>query len=260
MIRRLLASLAFVALASVPARADLLVLDYQGVTLGSTLAGNAIADGTSLEIQTVFDTSSGMPITQGAYVYAASQITVNVGGTLYSESNPGSWSVLLVDPTNPQYMGYNIPALGGNGLFAPFYTTATPTFDASNPVPTTFSGYLGAIGGGGTFSTASGDLLVAFDGVNAAWNSSIRAVPEPSTLALVGLGGLILRGVRRVVAGASGSEDAGSSCRRFGVSQHGAPLAPCWRFERTCPRPRPVVAVQTVVAKCFMEAECSPRR
>lgn len=179
MIRRLLASLAFVALASVPARADLLVLDYQGVTLGSTLAGNAIADGTSLEIQTVFDTSSGMPITQGAYVYAASQITVNVGGTLYSESNPGSWSVLLVDPTNPQYMGYNIPALGGNGLFAPFYTTATPTFDASNPVPTTFSGYLGAIGGGGTFSTASGDLLVAFDGVNAAWNSSIRAVPEP---------------------------------------------------------------------------------
>jgi hypothetical protein len=74
----------------------------------------------------------------------------------------------------------------------PAYTTATPAFSAADPAPTVFSGYAGSQSFGNVlqFSTSAGPLILSFD-LDVGVGASINSVPEPSSLALGGIGGSI---------------------------------------------------------------------
>lgn len=136
--------------------------------------------------------------------YAATSLAVTVGGTSYKVTDPGDFTLTPVDATNSVVPGYYYPLLdndSGNTQFnepGPAYTTATPAFSAADPTPTVFSGYAGSQSFGNIleFSTAAGPLILSFD-LDLGVDASITSVPEPSSLALCGIGGSIGLGVAR---------------------------------------------------------------
>ena len=182
-------------LATTPAHAGLLALDFQGVAwAGSSLNGTPIG-GTSFTVQVDFDPTTQTPIEQGAAFYAVTSIDVTVGGTSYAVTNLSDFSMALIDATNPTYPGIYDPGFynsSDNSGFSPSYTTATPALSATDPTPTVFSGYSAAdsFGNYATFSTADGPLILLYD-INVGIDASINSVPEPSSLFLCGIGGSI---------------------------------------------------------------------
>jgi hypothetical protein len=193
-----LAALLF-SIAGVPAQAGLLVLDLQGVTsTSSSLAGNSIAPGTSFEIKATFDTTTGAPEGPGEFVYQTTSIIAIVGGTSYMVTDPANDAVGLVDPTNVVFPGLYFAFLfGDNGEFAPSYLTATPPLAADSPTPTVFSDYLGSLETSVGLSTNAGTLVLDYDetvGVSAA---ILGTVPEPSSIVMTSVGGLMALGIWR---------------------------------------------------------------
>jgi hypothetical protein len=188
-----LAAIAFALfLAATSAHAGQLALNFQGVAwAGSSLNGTPIG-GANFTVQVDFDPTTQTPIEQGAAFYAVTSIDVTVGGTSYAVTNLSDFSMALIDATNPTYPGIYDPGFYNsldNSGFSPSYTTATPAFSATDPTPTVFSGYSAAdsFGNYATFSTADGPLVLLYD-INVGIDASINAVPEPSSLALCGIG------------------------------------------------------------------------
>ena len=198
---RLATMTAVLLLAATPAHAGLLALDFQGATFvhfeGSP-AGPPIPNGTSFNIQADFETTTGATLQPAVVAYEVTSLVLTGGGTSYTVTDPSDYSVTLVDATNTVVPGFYFPLLdnhSGDTQFTelgPAYTTATPAFSASDPTPTVFSGYTGsqAFGNILEFSTAAGPIILFFD-LGVGVGASINAVPEPSSLALCGIGGSI---------------------------------------------------------------------
>jgi hypothetical protein len=198
-----LAALLF-SIAGAPAQAGLLVLDFQGVTsTSSSLGSTPITPGTSYEVQATFDTATGTfyPNVK-QYSYLPTSITATVGGTSYTVTDPGDFFVVLVGPINPQFPGLYLAGLLNNldlSFFAPDYTTATPSLDISAPTPTVFSGYHGSLRHELNFSTTAGSLSLDYDptvGINTSI-IGVSTVPEPSSLLMTSVGGLMALGIWR---------------------------------------------------------------
>jgi PEP-CTERM motif len=199
-----LAAIALVLLlAATPAHAGLLALDFQGATFvhfEGTPAGPPIPNGTSFNVQADFDTTTGTTIQPAVVSYKVTSIVLTGGGTSYTVTDPSDYSVTLVDATNTVVPGFYFPLLDNNSgdtqfdALGPAYTTATPAFSATDPTPTVFSGYTGsqALGNILEFSTAAGPITLLFD-LDVGVGASINSVPEPSSLALCGIGGSIGR-------------------------------------------------------------------
>jgi PEP-CTERM motif len=198
-----LAAITFVLfLAVAPAHAGQLGLDFQGIAFpGSYLDGKPIG-GSNFTIQADFDPTMGTSFGQGVESYAVTSIAVTVGGTSYSVTDLSDFSIFLIDATNPYFPGFYNPSLVNDSDstgFGPAFTTATPVSSATDPTPTVFSGYSAAESSGNvvTFSTVAGSLtLVYYGGVD----TSINAVPEPSSMALCGIAvsvGLVVAWRRR---------------------------------------------------------------
>jgi hypothetical protein len=188
-------------LAATPAHAGLLALDFQGATFvhfEGTPAGPPIANGTIFNIQDDFDTTTGTTLEQGVVAYAVTSVVLTGGGMSYTVTDPSDYSITLVDATNQVVPGFYYPLLDNNSgdtvfnELGPAYTTATPAFSATDPTPTVFSGYTGSQAFGNILesSTAAGPITLFFD-LDLGIGASINSVPEPSSLALCGIGGSI---------------------------------------------------------------------
>jgi hypothetical protein len=182
------------ALATGSAQAALFSLNFDGLTSGgSTLTdGTAISNGTAFPVHGIFSyTPSGVVVGPGL-VYQVSAINFTVGGAYYSVTagSIGNYLVGLADPSSfSNYYGAALLKSDLSEALFPVYGTAAPALDKAHPSATAFSDYLGSVGSSLTFSTAGGNLTLAYDeavGVNAA----IAAVPEPEEWAmmLVGFG------------------------------------------------------------------------
>ena len=194
-------------LAAAPAHAGLLALEFQGVTFEhfeGTPAGPPIANGTSFNVQADFDTTTGNTLQQGVVAYAVTSLVLTGGGTSYMVTDPSDYSVTLVDATNTVIPGFYYPLLDNNSgdtqvnEIGPAYTMATPAFSATDPTPTVFSGYSQSQSFGNilTFSTAAGPVTLEVP-IGLGVSASINSVPEPSSLALCGIGGSIGLAVAR---------------------------------------------------------------
>ena len=189
-----------IALASGQVLAGELVLNYEGLTnrAGSSWGGQRIHEGTAFNIHVVFETpsigsaSAGAGFTTGAS-YAVDSIYGDVNGTAFSVQSASDFTVgLLSDPGT----GYYVAGLnkGGAPQFEPIFRTATNSLDVLAPTPTTFTDFLATFAASTVdFTTSNGDLILDYghgingNGVNA---SITQSVPEPSSFALLGLGGL----------------------------------------------------------------------
>jgi hypothetical protein len=182
------------ALATGSAQADLFSLNFDGLTYdGSTLTdGTAISNGTAFSIHGIFsDTPPEVAVGHGL-VYQASVVNFTVGGAYYlvTAGSIGNYQVGLADHSSfSNYYGAALVKSDLSEALSPGYGTATSALDKAHPSATAFSGYLGSVGSGLTFSTAGGSLTLVFNeavGVNA----SVAAVPEPEEWAmmLVGFG------------------------------------------------------------------------
>jgi hypothetical protein len=182
-------------LAATPAHAGSLALDFQGVAAPPSSLDGASLVGDSFTIQADFDTATETPINQGVASYAATSITVTVGGTSYSVTDASDFLVYLEDATTLEYPGLYSAELYQSSLFqafSPYYTTSSSPFSATDPTPTVFSGYSPPTYFGSllTFSTDAGFLTLRYN-PNVGVDASISSVPEPSSLALCGIGGSI---------------------------------------------------------------------
>jgi len=185
-------------LAATPAHAGLLALDLQGVAwIGSSLGGTPIV-GNSFTVQADFDPTMGTTLEQGIVSYTATSLAVTVAGTSYTVTDPSDFTVTLVDLTNTVLPGFYFTFLDNNSgttnytELGPAYTTATPAFSATDPTPTVFSGYTESQAGGNIqlLTTAAGPITLSFE-LDLGLSASINSVPEPSSLALCGIGGSI---------------------------------------------------------------------
>jgi len=189
--RSLAASLALLALAASPAHAIQLSLNFSGVTLGSTGPDSTpIADGTAFDLHAVFEDGAVMS-QPGIGVYQVDAMNFTVGTMSYSvpQLNLGNYAVFLTDPSLPVFGPVYLAGLvsPGNDAFAPVYLTAGPALSGAAAAPTVYSTYLGSLGNQIAFSTAKGNVTLAYD-TELGVSGSITAVPEPSSSALF-LGG-----------------------------------------------------------------------
>jgi hypothetical protein len=195
MIRRFTAFALLFALIGCPGRAGSLTLDYQGMTYTlSSLNRAPIAQGTDYTIQSIFSTP-GVRLDQGVGDYSVTSITAVVGGKSYSEQFPVGDLVILFDPSNPTFPGHYVANLIGPNIvdFSPYYTASSdPAWSATNPTPTFFpaSSYAGSLGDHLIKITTASDLLFLDYNPNSGISAAISAVPEASSLVLMGIAAL----------------------------------------------------------------------
>jgi hypothetical protein len=199
-LRSLFAPALIVAFAAGQAQASALILQFDGLTVGSTLNAIPIANGTPFEIQADF---VDVPVTQstGVAQYALLAISADIGGITYyaDAASVGGAFLELIDPSSGLIVNYS-PLFALGGAFGPEYTTATPLFSATAPTPTVFSGYDAIDNLGGTsvsFTAISLDVLQLGYDQAAGIDASITGIPEPGTLALLGAGLLAVWRLRR---------------------------------------------------------------
>ena len=182
---------AFAFAVSQTAAASTFDLNYQGLTDQSSINGNAIATGTSYELQIGFDPSLGEVVFQGIVQYEPTSISLEIGGTPYTVTSLDESLFVLVDGSNSAYPGFNIPFFESgpdNSAFFPAYTgTSTAGWSASDVTPTVFTGYFGAGAEVLDLPTTAGPLVLDFN-ADEGINASITAVPEGSSFAFLLLG------------------------------------------------------------------------
>ncbi|HEY0982162.1 PEP-CTERM sorting domain-containing protein [Schlesneria sp.] len=179
-----------VALFSGPLQAGFLQLKYEGVLAeGSVDPFNNDLAGSAFEVTAVFD-DWAYAWNVGGGVYLPYRITATINGVTYTELDPFYFDVVFTDPTaevteEPVY----VAMLYGDYAFAPMYTTATPDIFGDAVTPTQFSGYVGSIETTLELLTIDGFMTLIYDDLVGV-TTTVTPVPEPSTAALVGLGGL----------------------------------------------------------------------
>ena len=182
---------AFAFAASQTAAASTFDLNYQGFTDQSSINGNAIATGTSYELQIGSDTSLGEVVEQGIVLYEPTGISLEIGGTPYSVTSLNGSFILLLDSSNQGFPGMSAPIFasdsGSSAFFPGYLGTSTSGWSASDVTPTVFTGYVGAEDEVLDLSTTAGPLVLDFN-VDEGVNASITAVPEGSSFAFLLLG------------------------------------------------------------------------
>jgi len=182
-----------------PAQGTLpLTLDYSGY-FGptTTLDGIPLGQVTAFSMTATFDADApvnSINTATGSETFSASTLSFVINSTTYTASSPASFDVWLVDLT----AGYRIYAAGlystvGSANISSAFQNATPTFQLDSPAPTTFSGSLGGIYNGlhVSLTEGNGDLVIHDGSENVTASlTAVTPTPEPSTLALAGLGGL----------------------------------------------------------------------
>ena len=207
------------AFANGSAQAALFSLNFVGQTTNGSYStvGSTISNGTAFSVHAIFSDTTGVQIAPGSVVYQPSAISLTVGGTTpfngtsYSVTTDsiGGYQVRLDSPTfpynftygaalfNPSFLSSFNPFTGGS--FYPLYVSATPGLDASHPSATVFSQYFSDKGSSLTFTTAGGNLTLAYNGgVGLTTTISAAPVPEPEEWAMMLVGsGLISWQLRR---------------------------------------------------------------
>ncbi len=185
------------ALASGRADASSLTLSFSGeFTSTTTVGGTALGANTPFTYTAVFDSTTGIPIGTGVEEFLT-VATFNISGVgTFTSAAGDDLYVGLADPTSNTAHDYEavLTNLAATADFGAAYKTATPSFTAPDPVPTTFSDFV-ASGGRLPFTIAlaggAGDLVVAglVNGAPTPTASiALSSVPEPATLTLSGIG------------------------------------------------------------------------
>jgi len=183
------------------AKAGLLALDATGA-FGptSTLGGTAFGVDTPYSFRAVFDPAKDRNPTpgDGAGYFNATQFTITIEGHGTFAAIPNNdLNVALLDPT--YHLGINAAGLvtsTGTPFFLDSYSAVAPPFDPHVPTPTTFLGYRETLSGFPyiiPLAGGAGDLVINDVG-DFPRTASLIAVPEPSSLMLLALGGLALFG------------------------------------------------------------------
>lgn len=169
------------------AAASPLELNYEGLTLASSINGNSIADGTGFAIQIGFDTTLGGSAGQGLASFIPTNISIEIGGTPYSVTSLSGDFLGLADSSNLSFPGFFFPVFGANSAFFPGYAgTTSPGWSVADVTPTVFVGYAGSLENSLDLSTTAGPLILGYD-PNIGLDASITT-PEGSTFVLLLLG------------------------------------------------------------------------
>lgn len=178
---------------------------------GNTFGGEPLADGTAISYAATFDTTP-TTTSQGAALFSVTDFSLTIAGHGTYTVDPAIWSVVLLDPSNPFFTGFYLAGLSrtyGEDETVGFYSgfpSATPSFDAANPVPTVFLNYQGTLLG----NLLTIDLPGVTGGLGIAQlesvsSMSITPVPEPvETAVTVGLSLVAYTFIRRKRATAVG--------------------------------------------------------
>ena len=202
-----------------------------GVTTATTLGATTLTQNTPFLFQGTFDTTTGNLDPSGDYLYPITSFTmsfdVNSGGSIYTSTGattytggPASLNVLLADPAVTAGAGYGLGISDSNGsggwwvadthpnaiMFG--YNTATPALNVSAPTPTVFTDPfffcystvlnipLVGVPGGLQLNDGPNGYAVVYPQYNPNVTASLAApvvtTPEPATLSVLGLGGLLL--------------------------------------------------------------------
>lgn len=174
------------------AQAAILMATYTGISAaGTTLNSNPIPAGTPLEVQVLLSTDFSSSIDQGRREFGV-YVTAIVNSTSYQA--PDYYRLELMDPSNTVFPGAYVPALMRDltslDYLVPGYMGASPAITVDALGPTVFTGYVTSLNTTLPITTAAGDSLFLDFDANAGVEFSISAIPEPSTLALLGLASL----------------------------------------------------------------------
>jgi hypothetical protein len=166
----------------------------------STLGGTAFGADTPYSFGAVFDPTTDRNPTpgDGAGYFRATQFTITIQGYGTFVDIPNTdLNVALVNPT--YHLGINAAGLvtsRGEPFSLDAYSAVTPPFDPHVPTPATFQGYLETLSGFPYVVPLAGGVgeLVINDVGNTPRTASLVAAPEPSSLVVMGVGGLALIG------------------------------------------------------------------
>lgn len=186
-ITTLVVSAALTLIVAVTAHASVLPLNVtgslDGATVLTTSGGGTAALGadTPFSYHAIFDSTAGTEIFSGYGLYAYPAVTTFVltGQGTYTSS---SLFVILADPTSI-FAHYAAGILSDlSNTLVTQYSTASPPFSASNPIPSTLSG-VGSHAFNGALTFDGGVTLSNL--TNGVETTTSALTPEPSTYVLL---------------------------------------------------------------------------
>lgn len=205
------------------ARADLIQLSFSDLLAGyntggmsietsSTLGGVKIPDSVPFTFSAWFDTTKRFTSPWGDDLYPMESFTMTIDKTVYTGIVTNTLNVMLSSPSVVGgYYGLGIADADGSGnwynadtqpnamIF--IYSTATPSLNTAAPTPSVFtdpyffcySTYMNiplvGVEGGLQLNNGPNGYAVTYPQYNPGVTASLSAIPEPGSLALIGLFG-----------------------------------------------------------------------